>query len=230
MVRPLAVRADYAGVEGIMTRLSSAQMQRVVAESAENLQQYGLDRPALSVTVANDSSRATLLIGRNSDEGGLFAKDASRPIVFTIEESLATDLRKETTEFRRKELFDARSYTTNRIELRHGDQTQTFEKTTSDGKEVWRNAAGVNVDTTMVEDMLTQLMSLRALSFRPDVHPSIKMPMLTATVRFDTDKTETVTFGRDGADGFASRADEPGSGLVPASLVEEVIKKADALK
>jgi hypothetical protein len=230
MVRPLAVRADYAGVEGIMTRLSSAQMQRVVVESAENLRQYGLDQPALSVTIANGSSRATLLIGSSSGEGGLYAKDASRPMVFTVEESLATDLRKETTEFRRKELFDARSYTTNRIELRHGGQAQTFEKTTSDGKEVWRNAAGVNVDSTLVDDMLTQLMTLRALSFTPDVHPSIKTPMLTVTVRFDTDRMETVTFGREGADGFASRADEPGSGLVPASLVEEVIKKADGVK
>ena len=54
----------------------SAQMQKIVAEQAGDLKQYGLDRPSQTVTVTSGSSRATLLLGISGNDG-LFAKDAS---------------------------------------------------------------------------------------------------------------------------------------------------------
>ena len=42
-----AARADYAAVEGLLTRLSSTQMQKIVgARRRRTSKQYGLDRPA----------------------------------------------------------------------------------------------------------------------------------------------------------------------------------------
>ena len=155
LVTPVAVRADYAASEGLMTRLSSTQMQKIVAPEAGDLKAYGLDRPALTATVLSGSSKATLLIGR-AGEGGRFAKDAARPEVFMVEESLFTDLAKDLPEYRRKDMFDARSFTADRIDTRRGDETLAFEKG-SDGKETWRNAAGQNIDTAKVEDLLTKL-------------------------------------------------------------------------
>jgi hypothetical protein len=231
IVKPITARADYAAVEGVMTRLSSAQMQKVVEEEAKDLKRYGLDAPMVSATVTGGSSRATLLIGRAQGEGGLFAKDASRPMVFTVEDSLATDLGKDLSEFRRKDMFDSRSFTANRVELRRGADTVAFEKTKdTDGKEVWRNASGQNADTAKVEDLLTKLSNLRAQSFEPTPNASLKTPVLTATVRFDENKTETVTFGRQGSDVFASRPDEPGSARLEASVFDEVMKALDGVK
>lgn len=230
IMKPLAVRADFAAVEGVMTRLSSTQMQKVVTPDATDLKPYGLDRPSLAAAVTSGSSRATLLLGRSGDDG-LYAKDASRPIVFTVEQSLATDLGKDIFEFRRKDMFDARSFTANRVELRRGAETLAFEKTKgTDGKEVWRNAAGQNVDTAKAEELLTKLSNLRAQSFEAAQNASLKTPVLTATVRFDESKTETVTFGRTGSDVFASRADEPGTAKLEATVFEEAIKSLDAMK
>ena len=127
LVTPVAVRADYAASEGLMTRLSSTQMQKIVAPEAGDLKAYGLDRPALTATVLSGSSKATLLIGR-AGEGGRFAKDAARPEVFMVEESLFTDLAKDLPEYRRKDMFDARSFTADRIDTRRGDETLAFEK------------------------------------------------------------------------------------------------------
>ena len=229
LARPIAARADYAAVEGIMTRLSSAQMQKVVAEQPADLKQYGLDRPSHTVTVTSGSSRATLLLGKAGD-GGLYAKDASRPIVFTVEESLATDLGKDLQDFRRKELFDSRSFSTNRLDIQRGTETLTFEKTSADGKDAWKNAAGQNVDEAKVQDLLTKLSNLRAQSFEAAPHASLKMPALAVTVLFDDKKTETVTFGRAGSDVFASRPDEPGAARLDAAGLDEAIKALDALK
>ena len=49
-------------------------------------------------------------------------------------------------------------------------------------------------------------------------------------IRFDSDRTETVTFGRSAIDVFAGRTDEPGSARVDAMLFDEAVKVVDALK
>ena len=229
IVKPIAARADYAAAEGLLTRLSSTNMLTVVAEAGE-LGPYGLDRPSLTATVTAGSAKATLLLGRTAEDGGTFARDASRPVVFTVEQALATDLGKGVADFRRKDLFDARSFSANRLELRRGSETPTFEKSGGEGKEAWRSAAGQTVDTARVEEVLTKLSGLQAQSFEATAHPSLKNPVLSATVRFDEGKTETVTFGRSGNDVFASRADEPGAARIETSAFEEAIKALDALK
>jgi hypothetical protein len=231
LAKPIAARADYAAVEGLITKLSSGQMQEIVASDAADLKQYGLTAPATRVEVGTGSARATLLVGTPIAEGLPFAKDASRPAVFTIDKALITDLSKPVADFRRKDIFDFRSFTANRVELRRDSATQTFEKTKgADGNEVWRDAAGKNVDTAKVEALLTALTNLRAESFEAAAPPSLKTPTLTADVRFDERKTETVTFSRTGADAFAARADEPGAAKIENGMFDEAIKALDALK
>jgi hypothetical protein len=56
------------------------------------------------------------------------------------------------------------------------------------------------------------------------------MPVLVVTVRFDGDKTETVTFGRDGTDAYATRPDEPGAMKFSALPVDDILKTLDTLK
>ena len=229
IAKPMSARADYAAVEGLMTRLSSTFMQKIVVQEAADLRPYGLDRPALTATVTTGSSKATLVIGR-ADEGGRFARDVSRSEIFTVEETLFTELSKDIGEFRRKDLFDGRSFTANRIAVTRGEETLALDKTTVDSKETWKNAAGQNVDLTKAEDLMARLSNLRATSFEAAAHPSLKTPVLTATIRFDENKTETVTFGRSGMDTFASRADEPGSAKIDPMALDEALKAIDALK
>ena len=51
IVEPIAARADYAAVEGLITRLSSTHMQRIVAPDTSDLRGYGLDGPVMTATV-----------------------------------------------------------------------------------------------------------------------------------------------------------------------------------
>lgn len=230
VAKPVALRADYAALEGLVTRLSSLQMHKIIAPGATDLQQYGLDKPAFTVAVLSGSSRATLLIGKQGEDG-LYAKDVSRPLIFTLEQTITEDLQKDVAEYRRKDMFDSRSFTANRIELRRGAETMTFEKTkSSDGKEAWKNATGTDVELAKVEDLLAKFSNMRAQSFEPAANPALKTPVLTATVRFDENKTETVTFARAGAEVLGSRADEPGTAKLEAPLFDETIKVLDTLK
>lgn len=228
IAKPISARADYAAIEGLLTRLSSTFMQKVVAPEATDLAQYGLDRPALTASVTGGGTTARLLIGR-ADEGARFAKDSGRPEVFTVEETLFTELAKDPPEYRRKDLFDARSFTATRIEIRRGTEMMAFDKSGSGESEMWKNAAGQTVDLMKIEDMLTKISNIRAVTFENAVPASLRMPNLTVTIRFDS-KTETVSFGGAGADVVAARADEPGAAQIDSMPYEEAIKAIDALK
>jgi hypothetical protein len=229
IARPIAARADSAAIEGLLTRLSSTFMQKIVEPEAANVSKYGLDRPALTASVTGGGQTATLAIGR-TEEGARFARDSGRREVFTVEETLFTELAKDAPDYRRKDLFDARSFTANRIEIRRGAETMAFDKSGAGEGEMWKNAAGQTVDLMKVEDLLSKLTNIRAVTFENAVPASLRMPNLTVTIRFDTSKTETVSFGGSGADVVAARADEPGSAKIDSMPYEEAIKAIDALK
>jgi hypothetical protein len=116
--------------------------------------------------------------------------------------------------------------------MRRGDATMVFEKAGgAEGEtEVWKDASGNDVDAERVQDLLGRLTGLRADSFEDAAHPSLKSPVLTVTVRYDKEKTETVRFGRSGMDVFASRADEPGAAKLDAQAFDEAIKPLDEMK
>jgi hypothetical protein len=229
MVKPFAARADYGAVEGAIERLSSARMQGLVESNATELRPYGLDRPTHTMTVSGGGTQASLLLGATNN-ALLFARDASRPMVFTVAPTLRDDVFKDVADYRRKDLFDSRSFTTTRVELRRGAETIVLARSKEGEQDVWKNAAGATVDTAKVDDLLTRLSGLRAQSFNAATHASLKAPALTATIRFDPDKTETVAFGRAGPEVFAARPDEPGSAVVDTATFDETMKAMDALK
>ena len=105
-----------------------------------------------------------------------------------------------------------------------------FDKTGTGESEMWKNAAGQTVDLMKVEDMLTKLSNIRAVTFENTAPASLKVPSLSVTIRFDTSKTETVTFGGSGADVVAARSDEPGSAKIDSMPYDEAVKAIDALK
>ena len=229
IVQPLAGRADFAAVEGALERLSSAQMQGIVAPEGGDLKRYKLDPPVATFTAMTGSSRAALLFGE-TENALMYAKDASRPMVFTVAPTLYTDLVRDLSEFRRKDLFDSRSFTATRIEFQRGTEKIVLSKSSVDGKDVWRNAEGKDVDAAKVDDLLAKVTALRADTFESTVSGALKTPALTVTVAFDDNKTEQVAFASAAGDVVARRSDEPGSARLMASSVDEVLKALDAVK
>ena len=84
----MAVRADYGAVEGLIGRLGTLQMKGITVAEMDDAKKYGLDSPQYTVTLNAGSARSTLLVGAASGDGSLYAKDASRPMVFTVDGTL----------------------------------------------------------------------------------------------------------------------------------------------
>jgi hypothetical protein len=208
-------------------------MQGLVTEGDSgdvDLGQYGLARPTGTITVSAGSAEATLTLG-STDNALVFARDSSRPVVFTVAPTIRDDVIRTVADFRRKDLFDGRSFTATRLELTRGDETIVLEKSEDEESgTTWHDGDGETVETTAVEGLLSTLTTVRAESFESSVPAALRSPALRVTLAYGEDRTETVTFGRAGEDAFASRADEPGTARIAATTLDDALTALDEVR
>jgi hypothetical protein len=241
IMRPLQARADYGTVEGLIGRLQTAAMKSIVADAASpaDLKKYGLDKPAASVDVKIGSAKATLLLGTKAEDNTVYARDAAKPMVVTIDSMLADDLKKGADEYRRKDVFEFRPYSATRIEIVRNGQTVAFEKVKADGKDAsdkWRRVSPSpgDADKDKIDSLLTRLSNMRAASFVDAAAAGAKSvvngPAMSVLAKFDDGKKEErVSFGKMENDVFAARPGEPGAAKVDANDFTEANKTLDEL-
>jgi hypothetical protein len=238
LAAPIQGRADYSAIESLVSRITGLQMKSV-ADGVET-KKTGLEKPAATIRMGTGSSQATLAIGAAAGEDTVYARDLSRDIVFTIDSSLLTDLKKDVSEYRQKDLFDARSFNATRLEIVQAGQTHAFEKTTSKNKEgqdedKWRQVSPQqrDLDQSSFDALLSAVTGLRANGF---VDPAtaakaLAAPDLTVTIKFDEGKKEErVTLARSGSDVLAARAGETGAARLDGTALDPVTKALQELK
>ena len=233
LTSPSEPRSDAQAVDTVVSRVLNAQMKTLAP--AKDLKEYGLDKPAATARIGTGSSHATLLIGKTAEEGSVYAKDEARPEVFTIESGILDDLKKPAVEFRQKDIFDARSFSTKKMEITRGAASWTFEKVTEKGKdgvetEKWRQVvpAAKDADADKMRTLLSTLTGARAEAF-VEKAPTGK-PDVVVTLTFDEGKKERVSFTKSGTDAHAVRDGQSGAAKVPASLVDDIVKGVEGLK
>ena len=233
---PSGARGDYGAIEGLLTRLSTTMMSGIETTDLGALPKYGLDQPATTVVVKAGSASATLAIGTSTD-GKVFARDLARPMVFAIDGALATDLQKGAAEYRRKDVFDLRTFSAQQLVLTRGAETITFQKKAGAGEnpvDTWTvtgpgAAAAREVKTGLMEEALNKLTGLRARTFDAAPPAAGTTPIMKVSAQFDEGKKEDASFARAGDDALVVRADEAGAMRLDIAAVEEALKAFDAV-
>jgi hypothetical protein len=225
-------------VNGVVGQLQSAQMTTLKdrPEDLKDLAQYGLDKPQVVATLGTGgSSVVTLQIGKDADASSVWARDPSKPAVFSINNGVAIELKKTVNDLRRKEVFDFRPYNTTRFEITRGKETRVFERVKGTGAnavDTWKQVtpADKTVDSSNFEGALLEFSNLRAESF-VDRAPAPGASAAVITVTFDDGKKEerlTIDAGSSGA--VATRTDQPGGLKIEAGKYEAAVKKLDAIQ
>ena len=236
LAAPVDARGDYSVIEALLSRLHSAQMTAIVEKNAGDLRKYGLDAPVAEVTVSAGSAQATMAFGTKAEDGSVHVRDVSRGDVVTVAGDLLTDVERDASEYRRKDVFEFRSFTLDRLELTRDGATTVYERQKGkgkDGADLWRNAtADKELDAAKFESFLSRLSGLRAESFvDAATQTGLDAPVLTVKAAFDeSTKHETVAIGRAGGAVFASREGEPGAARLPATEFDEALKALDEFK
>jgi hypothetical protein len=236
--KPYAAKADFNLVDGIVGRLYQARMTAIeAADGTKDLKKYGLDKPAAVATIGVGSARATLAIGSASADGALYARDLSRPMVFTVEASLLDELKKSADDLRPKDLFEFRSFSAKRVEVTMGGQTYVFEKqaaptptpdasaaTPAASTDVWKQIqpAAKDLDQTKVTDLLTTVSNLRAEKFADKAQTGGEEMTFSATFG-DTPKTEQIRFRKAAGVVHAIRAGDAGAAVVSTTDYDRAI-------
>ncbi|HTK75950.1 MAG TPA: DUF4340 domain-containing protein [Gemmataceae bacterium] len=236
--KPVDGRADYGTVEGLIGKLQTTKMKSIVADSvsAVDLKKYGLDKPQATVDLHAGSAKATLLLGGKAEDNTVYARDASKPMIVTVESSLLDDVKKTPDDYRRKDLFEFRAYNATHVEITHNGQTAIFDRVKSDKEgtpDKWRRASpnAGDVDKDKFDAFLAKLANMRADKFVASTSGTgLDKPAMTIAVKFDEGKKEErVSFGQSGSDVYAARPGEPGAAKTEAADFNESIKSLEEL-
>jgi hypothetical protein len=115
--------ADDSDVTALLNSVSSAKMTAVVAESADNLDKYGLNAPPITFTATNENEQtATLLLGKK-EGSDYYAKDTSHPTIFKVNETLYKKLAETYGDLRDKKLVHLAQSDVTRAELHNENGT-----------------------------------------------------------------------------------------------------------
>ena len=219
VTRPVPSRSDYSAIEGFLTRLSSSNMSKLVEENPKDLAKYGLDKPAMTVTIGAGSAKTVLEVGKKEGTE-TYAKDASRPMVFVVDTTLQGDLDKNFDDYRKKELFEFRPFYLDKLravlDTPAGPKTYELEKQTPAkpaDPETWKvtrvGGATFTVDQAAMDDLLNKLVAIKAETFvDAKTKTGIDKPALVVSVSYDAGKFERVRFGRVGDTAFGQRDGE----------------------
>ena len=236
ITKPISALADFGSVEGLIGRLQTAQMKSIVTidPTTADLKKYSLDKADRTITVGIGSAHATLLFGDRADDAAVYARDASKPMVVTVETSLADDLVKGTDDYRRKDIFTFRPYNADHLEITRNGQTVVLDRIKAPDENVadtWRRVSPTkkDVDKDDMNSVLSKLSIMRATSFVDSTtNTGVDKPEMSVAVKFEG-KEERVTFGRAGDAAYASRPGDPGAAKLDSTDFGEALKAIDAL-
>lgn len=238
LTQPLRTGADLGVVSELIAKLTSAEMQSLITPAATQLSRYGLDKPVHTVTLGAGSSAATLEVGSKADESTVFARDVTRPLVFTVEKSLVDQLNKPVGEYRLKDVFAFAAHDARRIELTRNGQTRIYERidnTASDASQGWREISPHRreVQAALMDTALSGLSFLRALTFVDSarIKAGMASPDVLVLVRYgDAGREERVTLASIDNAPYAARAEWPDSAKLDANAYARVLDALNALE
>ena len=240
VTRPVPGRSDYSAIEGFLTRLSSANMSKLLEENAADLAKYGLDKPSMTVSVGSGSAKATLLVGKTENDQ-TYAKDASRPMVFTVDSTLQTDLNKGFDDYRKKELFEFRPFGLAKLravlDAPGGPKTYEIEKVAPakpGDAETWKvtrvGGSSHNADSAAMDDLLNKLAGIKAESFvTGNAKTGLDKPALVVSVSYDEGKFERVRFGVVGDNAYGRRDGEELVGKIDTNSMKAAMQAMDLI-
>lgn len=233
LTTPLSARGDLGVVSDLLTKLTAMKMAGIIEAPAPS--QSRVDKAVASITASAGESRETLRIGGRADSSNVYARNLSRPMVFTVPSSLVDELTTEPAHYRRKDVFDFQTIEATRLEVSREGRTIAYEKQTAPGSPGrWRalSADAREAEPAKIEAAMSQLSFLRALTFVPTPARLSDGPgVMSVTVNFDEGrKSESVVIAKAGSDAFAVRPDWPDAARLDANAYALLVASIDELQ
>lgn len=173
LTKPFQADADSEKVSQMLDDILNKRVKQTL--EVTELAQYGLDTPSirLSLWTEGDFPTATFLIGKKAINFSVYVKEKSETHIFLIESSALDDLTKSPTDLRDRSIIKFNPETVSGIQFKHRDAGSTSQSSTINCKKrdgTWhvRHPLEAKADAQEIEDLLSELRSLKVLSFELD--------------------------------------------------------------
>src|SRR4029453_7185096 len=115
ILEPVKGRGDRSPIDETVTSVVTARMDREIEAAPKALADFGLDKPAAEITAKlKDGKSLGLFLGAKNPTGvWVYAREADKPAVFVVGESVLRDTTRPVTDFRDKTVlaFDQKDVT-----------------------------------------------------------------------------------------------------------------------
>jgi hypothetical protein len=161
---PIEAKADKYEVDRIANDFSSLEIDRVVEETPEDLEKYGIPQKEISLKFKDKEEPVKVLVGmENPLDQKFFAKREDQTRVVLIASTHKTLLEKKVFDFREKKIFQYDTDDVKGIKLRSGAVQWTAEKS----EEEWFLKQPVEslAEKSDITSLLSSLSDLKAKEF-----------------------------------------------------------------
>ena len=157
LIEPVRAKAEARTVDEVLDGLVEGKRDKVIAEQAAELGDFGLKEPSLVVqaTVKDLATPIILNIGaRTPTMGGYYAREGEQPKILMVPTSLYSKFDKTVLNLRDKTVLALDQTQVKRVEVQQGDQIIAVE---SEGDKGWKMVAPLEAkaDKTKVNDLIS---------------------------------------------------------------------------
>ncbi len=166
---PVQAPGDRSRIDDLLFALRDAKVKRFIDSPEDDLSQYGLTTPTLTITLwSKDDTNQKILLGRFTDDSAkqIYASRSGVHSVFIVDGSLKEKFPADFFTLRDKSICSFERAEIQKIELKTPDNTITLEKT----GEKWTMSAPeqIPVDDLSVGGFLSDLAYLKATGLKPE--------------------------------------------------------------
>ncbi len=219
LVKPIGVDADQTTANNLARAIADAELTRTVEDNPDNLEPFGLAKPATIVTVTTYKGQTLpgIEVGKTTPVGfSAYIRLTDKPAVMLTSSAFPSGMNKTVDQLRSRDLMTFKVDDITRFTLTK-DNGQTIEVVREGDK--WRIVKPGNylADPTQVRQLLSTLVNAKVADFIADAPGSVtqyglEKPHLTVTVYGKGSASESLLFGfkqtEQGKDGVYVRRGE----------------------
>src|SRR5205823_1269291 len=173
IVEPGKARGDRSRIDETLVTLTTARVDREIASAPTQVAEFGLDKPGAEVTLSlKDGRRLALTLGAKSPTGAwVYAREAQKPAVVALSESVLRDATRPLADFRDRTVLAYDQKGVSGFEIKTRDETLAVERV--DG--AWRltRPLAVYADAETIGDFLDKLQQQKVKDFVAEAPKSL---------------------------------------------------------
>jgi hypothetical protein len=171
LTEPVRAKAEQRTVDEVLDGLVEGKREKVIAEQASDLADFGLKEPGLVVeaTVKDAATPTVLHIGaRTPTMSGYYAREGEQPKVLMVPTSLHSKFDKTVFSLRDKTVLAVDQAQVKRVEIHHENQLIAIE---SAGDKGWKMVAPLEAkaDKTKVSELIGAINGAKVKEFLEDM-------------------------------------------------------------